>query len=64
MDKKKVTIICVSIGAVGLIIAAVIVVLALTADREPRPQGYTPEQQQYYTDPPQTAPPVYYPTEP
>jgi len=67
LDKKKTTILCVSIGAVGLIIAAVVVVLSLTANREPRPQGYTPKppQQQYYTDPPQTAPPpVYYPTEP
>ena len=72
MDKKKVTIICVSIGAVGLIIAAVIVMVSL-ADRRPILRDLEvpliPQtQQQYYTDPPQTYAPtdplVYYIPEP
>ena len=68
MSKAKVIIISVSIGAVGLIAAALIVVFML--NREPRPQAYTPEpeqpqytQAQYY-EPQQTQPPAYIPAEP
>jgi len=66
MSKAKVIIISVSIGAVGLIAAALIVVFALT--REPPPQSYEPEQAQpqysYQEPPQQTEPPAYIPTEP
>jgi hypothetical protein len=65
MSKTKVTIICVSIGAVGLIAAALIVVLGLNASRN---QSYTPEPTQaaqsyeYQATQPPTE--YYYPTEP
>ena len=73
MDKKKITILCVVIGAVGLIIAAVVVLSSLN-DGQPILRDLevplvTQAPQQYYTEPPQTQPPTeppvyYYPPEP
>ena len=74
MDKKKVTIICVSIGAVGLVIAALIIMISMADGpvRPPRLRHSPPQatqEQQYYTDPPPqtyppTDPPVNYTPEP
>ena len=68
MSKAKVVIISVSIGAVGLIAAALIVVLMLNKEQRPQPYTPEPEQPQYtqaqYYEPQQTQPPAYIPAEP
>jgi hypothetical protein len=62
LDRKKLTILCVSIGAVGLIIAAVVIISSL-ADGESSVfrdlnVPLVSAKQQYDPDPPQTMPPT------